>query len=275
MFPIEIAGKVSLSLSLEDHSAPIKPMDFASSSLKSNPEKSLSHRKSLTSKAENTKAVNSKKSFRSQKSEPKKSPLIMIFVLAIFGYFAYSQILKTQLNEDNKNLESNTTNAESTKNQSKLNFNEINLKSYRQNNQCSEMGDLCSFLGVDNDQGSLHKTNKELFIFVNLSKKSIQNPHKSFEELDEMKKSEIILSEIGSLRKLMLKVMELKLSKLIIVGYGEIDSNIFLKMAIDVDFNSLLKLPGNLNLFFSDLYFGGITRGYRNNIVPHQTIYEL
>jgi hypothetical protein len=97
----------------------------------------------------------------------------------------------------------------------------------------------------------------------------------SFEELDEMKKSEIILSEIGSLRKLMLKTSELNLSKLIVVGYGQIDSDIFFKMAIDVDFNSLLKLPGNLNLYFSDLYFGGITRGYRNNIVPHQTIYEL
>jgi hypothetical protein len=55
----------------------------------------------------------------------------------------------------------------------------------------------------------------------------------------------------------------------------EVVDNTIIYPRKDVDFNSLLKLPGNLNLFFSDLYFAGITRGYKNNIEPHQTVYEL
>jgi len=241
IFPIEIAFNISITILIDEK------LDFQRSTRESKVKKTKNKFESRT--------VNVDK----YRTHDIRFKIIVIFFAAFIGGLTTYYFRLPEANENNSNV--------AQVNQSKKT--QVNFKTLMKENHCSKFNELCSDLDPISSNLILNMNPEGLIIFYDLTQKKIENSHPNFQKLPEKIKHQVYLSEIGTRNKLLMFAKENNAKKLLIIGFVKSDSQIYLKYLLDLDYQTLVKIPVNLTLLHKDLYFDGIKRLYLKNIQPN------
>ncbi len=274
IFPIEIAGKISILLHLDEvvEEQEFKPQNFNySSRKKSQQEDTATSTKTLRKPEKSQNNQNRNYHFKKNTNSKNQFPSIVILTLLGIGLVTYYFYQNKNSNPTISNNDFNLIEKKELKFEPKS----TNFKNLILENQCSNFTELCSEIQKKFKDASINIKEESFFVFFNLNNNVVENPHKKFQDFEELIKTKIYLSELASNTNLLSKAKELKSKHLIVVGYSKIESDYYFKYLLEVDYEALLNTKKNFSLFFSDIYYGGIKKGYKKFIEPFISFHEL
>jgi pSer/pThr/pTyr-binding forkhead associated (FHA) protein len=271
VFPLEIAGKISISIVPDEHTGIFNKTRSTSiqepkNNLNENP---------VELEVEQVKLK--PKNLRSRINNPKENttkPQLMIFlVLAVFIGFSIFYFSLKRSKSTNQEI---STSVQPTEVFSTLDPFDYDFKLYFSQNQCGSYSSLCEKLKLNPETGALVMRDNKIFVFSNLVLKNSGKFDPGFTGLSEAEKNQIFLSEIGTHPSLIAEAIQSSATNLVVIGYTPFENSVLFKSFLQVNFKYLSTLsPETHNMLFNEAYLAGILRPLRKTLDAHLKYSEL
>jgi pSer/pThr/pTyr-binding forkhead associated (FHA) protein len=270
IFPIEIAGKVSISISLdEDQSSNRIEQSSAKNFLE--PNFSSETRTHVQPKAkklkENPPPRFKKTASKELDSKATQFKIVTVLALLIMGYFSYNHFQGPPSFSDG---EMENEKSIQTPPFVPLKNDSLNFKEFFSLDKCEAEPEFCKTLKEKSHFDKLYLDKDKLVLFINISTlvRSLKL-NEMFLKLSESQQNAVFLSRPAGNPLILAKIKELNLSHFIIVNFNNLDSQVLFKNFVQVDFLGLMNKSKPSLVYFSDYYFGGMDRGFNKFIKPY------